>query len=38
VSHFYAEIQLSVKFPENIAKLLFYLKTHGARRRDEDEP
>jgi hypothetical protein len=36
VSCFYAEIQLSV--PENIAKLLFYEKTHRARRRDRDEP
>jgi hypothetical protein len=34
VSHFYAEIQLSVKIRENIAKILFHQKTHGARRRD----
>jgi hypothetical protein len=38
VSRFCAKIQLSGKFPENIAKLLFYQKTHGARRRDRDEP
>jgi hypothetical protein len=35
VSHFCAEIRLSGKIPENIAKILFYQKTHGARRRDE---
>jgi hypothetical protein len=35
VSCFCAEIQLSGKIPENIAKILFYQKTHGARRRDE---
>jgi hypothetical protein len=34
VSHFCAEIQLSVKIWENIAKILFHQKTHGARRRD----
>jgi hypothetical protein len=34
VSHFCAEIQLSVKIQENIAKILFHQKTHGARRRD----
>jgi hypothetical protein len=34
VSHFCAEIQLSVKIWENIAKFLFHQKTHGARRRD----
>jgi hypothetical protein len=34
VSHFCAEIQLSVKIRENIAKILFHQKTHGARRRD----
>jgi hypothetical protein len=38
VSHFCVEIQLSGKIPENIAKLLFYQKTHGARRRDGEEP
>jgi hypothetical protein len=36
VSYFYAEIQLSGKIPENIAKILFYQKTHGARRGDEE--
>jgi hypothetical protein len=36
VSHFCAEIQLSVKIWENIAKILFYQKTHGARRGDEE--
>jgi hypothetical protein len=36
VSYFCAEIQLSGKIPENIAKILFYEKTHGARRRDEE--
>jgi hypothetical protein len=35
VSCFCAEIQLSGKILENIAKILFYQKTHGARRRDE---
>jgi hypothetical protein len=35
---FFAEIQLSGKFPENIAKLLFYQKDYGARRGDEEEP
>jgi hypothetical protein len=35
VSHFYAEIRLSGKNPENTAKILFCQKTHGARRRDE---
>jgi hypothetical protein len=34
VSRFCAEIQLSVKIWENIAKILFHQKTHGARRRD----
>jgi hypothetical protein len=34
VSRFCAEIQLSVKIQENIAKILFHQKTHGARRRD----
>ena len=38
VSRFCAEIQLSGKIPENIAKLLFYPKTHGARRRDREGP
>jgi hypothetical protein len=32
VSHFCAEIQLSGKILENIAKILFYQKYHGARR------
>jgi hypothetical protein len=36
VSHFCAEIQLSVKIWENIAKILFHQKTYGARRRDEE--
>jgi hypothetical protein len=36
VSCFCEEIQLSGKIPENIAKILFYQKTHGARRRDEE--
>jgi hypothetical protein len=35
VSCFYAEIRLSGKIPENIAKILFCQKTHRARRRDE---
>jgi hypothetical protein len=34
VSCFCAEIQLSGKIPKNIAKILFYQKTHGARRGD----
>ena len=38
MSRFCAEIQLSVKIPENIVNSLFYPKTHGARRRDGDEP
>ena len=38
VSSFCAEIQLSVKILENIAKILFCPKTHGARRRDGEEP
>jgi hypothetical protein len=36
VSCFCAEIWLSGKILENIAKILFYQKTHGARRRDEE--
>jgi hypothetical protein len=36
VSYFCAEIQLLEKIPENIAKILFYQKTHGARRGDEE--
>jgi hypothetical protein len=36
VSHFCAEIQLSVKIRENIAKILFQKKTHEARRRDRE--
>jgi hypothetical protein len=35
---FFAEIQLSGKIPENIGKLLFYEKTHGARIRDGEGP
>jgi hypothetical protein len=34
MSHFCAEIQLSVKIRKNIAKILFHQKTHEARRRD----
>jgi hypothetical protein len=34
MSCFCAEIQLSGKNPENTSKVLFYQKTHGARRRD----
>jgi hypothetical protein len=37
VSRFCAEIRLLGKIPENIAKILFYQKTHGARRRVEEE-
>jgi hypothetical protein len=33
---FCAEIQLSRKISENIAKILLYQKTHGARRGDEE--
>jgi hypothetical protein len=36
VSRFCAEIQLLGKIPENIAKILFYQKTHRARRGDEE--
>jgi hypothetical protein len=36
VSCFCAEIQLSGKIPENIAKILFYQRTHGARIREEE--
>jgi hypothetical protein len=36
VSRFCAEIQLLVKIWENIAKILFHQKTHGARRRDRE--
>jgi hypothetical protein len=36
VSHFFAEIRLSGKILENIAKILFYQKTHEARRGDEE--
>jgi hypothetical protein len=35
VSCFCVEIRLSGKIPENIVKILFCQKTHGARRRDE---
>jgi hypothetical protein len=38
VSPFCAEIQLSGKFSENIAKLLFHQRTHGTRRWDREEP
>ena len=38
VSRFLAESQLSGKSPKNIAKLLFYQKTHGARRGVGDGP
>jgi hypothetical protein len=38
VSRFCADIQLSVKIRENIAKILFHQKTHGARRRDGEGP
>jgi hypothetical protein len=38
VSRFCAEIQHSGKILENIAKLLFYQKTQGARRWDREEP
>jgi hypothetical protein len=38
VSYFCAEIQLSGKIPENIAKILFYQKTHEARVRDRVGP
>jgi hypothetical protein len=38
VSHFCAEIQLSVKIWENIAKILFHQKTHAARRWDGEGP
>jgi hypothetical protein len=34
VSYFCAEIQLSGKILKNIVKILFYQKTHGARRGD----
>jgi hypothetical protein len=36
VSCFCAEIWLSGKIPENIAKILFYQKTHRARRGDRE--
>jgi hypothetical protein len=36
VSFLCAKIQLLGKIPENIAKILFYQKTHGARRGDEE--
>src|SRR3954468_20197883 len=35
---FCAENQLSGKIPENIAKVLFSQKTHGARRRGAEGP
>jgi hypothetical protein len=38
VSCFCAEIWLSGKIPENIAKFLFYQKIHGARIWDGEEP
>jgi hypothetical protein len=37
VPRFYAEIRLSGKILKNIAKILFYQKTHRARRGDEEE-
>jgi hypothetical protein len=37
VSRFCPEIQLSVKIQENIAKIIFHQKTHGARRPTEPE-
>jgi hypothetical protein len=36
VSCFCAEIRLSGKIPENIEKIIFYQKIHGARRGDEE--
>jgi hypothetical protein len=36
VSCFCAEIRLLGKIPENIAKILLYQKTHGARRGDRE--
>jgi hypothetical protein len=36
VSRFCVEIQLSGKIPKNIAKILFYQKTHGARRGNKE--
>jgi hypothetical protein len=36
VSCFCAEIWLSGKTPKNIAKIIFYQKTHRARRGDEE--
>jgi hypothetical protein len=36
VSRFCVEIQLSGKIPENIVKILFHQKTHGARRQDRE--
>jgi hypothetical protein len=36
VARFCAEIGLLGKILENIAKILFYQKTHGARRGDEE--
>src|SRR3954469_25575114 len=38
VSCFYAENQLSGKIPENIPKVLFSQKTHGASRRGAEGP
>src|SRR3954451_17417186 len=38
VSCFCAENQLSGKIPENIPKVLFSQKTHGARRRGAEGP
>ncbi len=38
VSSFCAENQLSGKIPENMPKILFHQKTHGARRRDRVGP
>ena len=38
VSSFCAEIQLSGKIPENMPIIIFYPKTHGARRRSGEDP
>ena len=38
VSSFYAEIQLSGKIPENMPIIIFYPKTHGARRGSGEDP
>ena len=38
VSSFCAEIQLSGKIPGNMQIIIFYPKTHGARRRSGEDP